>query len=104
MENFESFLPAFLRSVSGNEEITLVFLQELWPRIAGDELAQKTRPSAFHKKNLILEVPNVIWKKQLEILRKMFIRSINDFWKAPLVEKIDFKVRLEDKVVLLARK
>ena len=97
MENFQSLLPAFLRSVSGNEEITLVFLQELWPRIVGDELAQKTRPSAFYQRTLVLEVPNAIWKKQLQRLRKMFIRSINDFWKASLVEKIDFKIRLEEK-------
>ena len=92
MKRLDSFFPDFLRSIASNEELTLIFLQELWPQLAGKELAEKTTPVALQNKSLVVTVPSEIWAKQLRELRQMLLRSINGFWDFPLLQSIRLRV------------
>ncbi len=92
MQRVDSFFPDFLRSIAANDELTLIFLKELWPQLAGRELAEKTMPVALRKKELVVTVPSEIWAKQLHELDKVFIQSINDFWDYPLLASIRLSV------------
>ena len=92
MQRVDSFFPDFLRSIATNEELTLIFLKELWPQLAGRELAEKTMPVALRKKELVVTVPSEIWAKQLHELGEILVESINDFWEFPLLASIRFSV------------
>ncbi|MDA2926177.1 DUF721 domain-containing protein [Acidobacteria bacterium AH-259-G07] len=96
MKSLGSLLSNFLHSIASNEEITLIFLNELWPEIVGKDLALNSRPLALKDKKLILAVPSEIWKKELLALRHMLIKAINEYWKLRLVEKIGLEIRLID--------
>lgn len=82
------------RSIEGDEEVVMMFLKELWPRIVGEELARNTEPAGFREQVLRVQVPSVLWSSQLAGLRTMMIRSINRFWGAQLVESIEWEVDL----------
>lgn len=92
MRRLDSVFSDFLHEIASDEELTLIFLNELWPRIVGNELAKKARPVGLRNKELIVGVPGEIWQKQLDSLRQMLRQSVNDFWDLPLVEKIQLRI------------
>ena len=93
MESLDTLLANFLRRIASNEEITVIFLRELWPQIVGKDLASKSRPLTLKTKKLLLAVPSEIWQKELTELREMLLNAINRHWELPVVEEIDFVVR-----------
>lgn len=95
MQRVGTLLSGFLAQVSADEELSLVFLSELWPQIVGKEVAEKARPVALRKKRLVVRVSSELWKKQLDELRQVLVESINRFWNCPLVETIELRIRLE---------
>ena len=97
MQSIGSLLPHFLQEISSNTELTLIFLQQLWPRVVGDELAHKTAPLSLKKKTLVLAVPGEAWKQQLSEMRGMLIRSVNTFWDMKLLNRIEFQIHLKER-------
>ena len=95
MKGLVAFIPDFIRRTASNEEAALAFLRELWPRIVGQDLADKTKPTFLKNKCLTLEVPNTIWCAQLQDLTPLFITSINRYWNLKLVERIRLRVHLQ---------
>lgn len=95
MKGLVALLPDFIRQVASNEEAALAFLRELWPKMVGPDLAAKTEPSFLKNKCLTLDVPNAIWCSQLQDLAPLFVDSINRYWNLRLVERIRFRVHLE---------
>jgi len=94
MKGLVALLPDFIKQAASNEEAALVFLTELWPRIVGQDLAAKTEPILLKNKSLTLNVPNAIWRSQLQDLAPLFVDSINRYWNLKLVERIRFRVHL----------
>ena len=96
MKSVGSVLSHFLDRIASDEEITLIFLSELWPQIVGKDLASKCRPLALRDKRLLLTVPSEIWAKELTQLREMLVDAVNKHWDLSLIEKIDFEVRTKE--------
>ncbi len=85
-------LSGFLKTMASDPEITLLFLQELWPQVVGEELARKTCPLGLDENKLVLGVQGEAWKKELGRIRPLLIGSINRFWGMALVERIECQV------------
>jgi len=89
MQSAMSCVPQELvSSIARDEEVTLMFLKELWPHIVGEELARNSEPVGLSKKALRIRVPSALWANQLSGLRVMVIGSINKFWRVRLIETI----------------
>lgn len=96
MESLMSRVPSrFLLTITGDEEVAVIFLKELWPHIVGEQLARNSEPRALVNRVLEVRVPSPVWVKQLESLRQMMIESINRFWGVTMVETIRLKVDLK---------
>lgn len=91
MEGISSFLPGLLREIVSNDETILIFLDELWPQIVGNNLSLKCRPVRLTKKRLVIAVSNEVWKDELVGMRQMLIQTINQFWNVHLIEELKFE-------------
>lgn len=96
MKSVGSVLSLFLDRIASDEEIALIFLNELWPQIVGKDLASKSRPLALKNQKLLMAVPSEIWVRELTQLRQMLVHAVNKYWNLRLIEKIDFEVRSTD--------
>ncbi|MGH9339746.1 MAG: DUF721 domain-containing protein [Acidobacteriota bacterium] len=94
MKSVGSLLPQFLQNFEDNDELSLLFLEALWPNIVGDEVARKSRPLSLKNKTLLIGVPSQPWKTQLLDLQDVLIKSINDHWKSRLVAKIQLVLQI----------
>lgn len=95
MRKIAAVIPEVLREVSANEEVALIFLEELWYQFAGDSLAEKTRPHSLKNKILVVRVQDENWKDQLVHYRQVLKSSINEFWGIRLVNGIEFRTPAE---------
>jgi predicted nucleic acid-binding Zn ribbon protein len=94
MKPVGALLGEFLREVAKDEEVALIFLREMWPRIVGPELARETRPVALSKKSLVVAAATESWQKEVTRIRRLLVESINRFWAVRLVERIRVKTHL----------
>jgi hypothetical protein len=89
MQHIRSSLKiGFLRSIVEDEEVCILFLQELWPRIVGEDLGRQTEPYTLRRKRLVLKVPNQVWERQLSDFREMIMHAVNQFWGVSVVEAV----------------
>lgn len=86
---------SFLRSIVEDDEVCMLFLQELWPRIVGEDLGRNTQPCALKQKRLVLRVPNRVWERQLNDFREMIIHAVNQFWGVSVIEAVSLESRPE---------
>ncbi len=92
MKEVGSLLAAFLQEAARNDDVAVVFLGELWPRIVGEDLARATRPLELTRKKLVLGVVDAQWRRELLPMRGLLVESVNRFWKAPLIERITLRI------------
>ncbi len=90
MQHLASFFPALLRKASADPEVALIFLQELWPQLAGADLARKCSPQSLKKKTLIIRVHDPTWERELQSpqIQKLLLGRICAFWKRRIIERI----------------
>ena len=94
MKPVGSLLGGFLQKVAQDEEVALIFLREMWPRIVGPSLAGQVRPVSLAKKTLVVSAPSESWQKEIIRMRPLLIESINRFWSVELVERIRVQTHL----------
>jgi predicted nucleic acid-binding Zn ribbon protein len=94
MRETGQILRGILDSMTDRPEVLLVFLEELWPQLAGEELARHVRPMALSGGVLRLAVPDKVWAEQLKCLSPLLLSRINGFWGRSVVETIDFEFDL----------
>jgi hypothetical protein len=70
----------------------MIILKELWPHIAGKDLARKTQPLMIEKGTLSVSVVDERWEKQLKPSRRMLVDSVNAFWGKKLIDQIRLEV------------
>ena len=80
MKSLKQLIPSILRQVPDDPETRLVFLQNLWPKIVGPEVADKCRPKVLEGSNLIIHTPSDQWRLSLYEMRGLLVASINRFW------------------------
>jgi hypothetical protein len=82
-----------LKSTASRPEVVIVFIRELWPQIVGAELARNSEPVQLHGRTLVVRVEDAVWKSQLETLRALMIRAVNNQWGCVLIERIQIRLR-----------
>jgi hypothetical protein len=93
MRPISSLFSGWLREVTRDDQVALVFLIELWPQIVGDGLAQKATPVALDERVLTLSVPSEAWGNELSDLGRTIVKRVNTFWSHSLIRKVECKVR-----------
>lgn len=63
-----------------------------WPVAVGERIAAKARAVAVVRGNLIVEVEDAIWKKQLFSLRSQILRKVQDLVGADTVNDVEFRL------------
>ncbi len=92
MRPISSLFPGWLREVTRDDQVALVFLIELWPQIVGGGIAEQARPVALDKRILTLSVPSEAWGDELSDLGRTIVKRVNTFWSHPLIRKVECKV------------
>jgi hypothetical protein len=88
MKRLSSMLPGLLRSLNGNEDFMLAFLQEVWPKVAGRRLAEQAKVAGLKGKTLKLTVKGAVWQQQVQGLEGMLLAKIDRLWGKGLIERI----------------
>lgn len=96
MQSLGQILPEFLKEIVDDEELCLIFLTELWPRLVGERVARRSRPLSLRAKRLRVAVFNEGWGRELEPLIPGIIQSVNAYWRSTLIERIAFEFRPMD--------
>jgi predicted nucleic acid-binding Zn ribbon protein len=90
----KSLIGQFRKSPAWDEFLDLELLQKLWPVLVGESLAAVTRVSAIHGSTAVLDVPDLIWRKQLMRMKRKLLERINEPWGTPRITEI--AIRYED--------
>ena len=84
----KSLIAQFRRSPQWDEHLDLELLQKLWPSLVGDQLAAATRIVAIHGATVVLDVPDLVWRKQLFKMKGKLLHRINEPWGSPRITEI----------------
>jgi len=58
----------------------------IWADVVGEKIAKYTKPKGVHRRVLIVEVANPVWRQQIEFLKDDILKKMND--KLPEKRKI----------------
>jgi len=84
----KSLIAQFRRSPEWDEHLDLELLQKLWPTLVGEQLAAATRLTGIHGSTATLEVPDLIWRRQLFRMKRQLLQRINEPWGAARITEI----------------
>ena len=62
-----------------------------WRVAAGKKIAERTRATALVRGSLVVEVEDIIWQRQLSVLREYLLRNLEKALGEPLVTGLDFR-------------
>jgi predicted nucleic acid-binding Zn ribbon protein len=80
----------FRLSPNWDEQLDLELLQKLWPTLVGDTLASATSVTGVHGARVVVNVPDLIWRKQLTRMRPQLLAKMNAPWATPWIKEIAF--------------
>jgi len=63
-----------------------------WPSAVGSKVAAHTRALKMVRSSLIVEVEDLIWQRQLFVLRHQILKNLAARLGAPLVEDVQFRI------------
>jgi predicted nucleic acid-binding Zn ribbon protein len=87
---YRRMIANFRRSPNWDSQLDLQVLQNLWPTLAGPELASVTTIVALHGATVVLNVPDQIWRKQLMRMKGRLLARLNEPWPSPFITEIAF--------------
>jgi len=85
-----SLLASFRKSSNWDAELDLEVLRKLWPALVGANLATATHVTAIQGSRVVINVPDLIWRKQLIRMRPELLKRMNEPWATPWIEEIAF--------------
>ena len=85
-----SLVAQFRRSSNWDEHLDLELLQKFWPNLVGKQLATATRVTGLHGNTVVINVPDLVWRKQLYQLKKPMLKKISELWGDSRVTEIAF--------------
>jgi hypothetical protein len=89
VDEIGKLLPSLFRKQIGRAEPHLLeILIPLWPRIAGNIIAQHSQPALFASGVLTLHTDSATWGTQLRHLTEEIRTEINGFLGRPVVKKL----------------
>jgi hypothetical protein len=81
----------FMGKLSGPIEIDDL-ARAAWPMAVGKKVAARTRPARMVRTRLIVEVEDLIWKKQLFGLSRQILTNLERHLGPGIVEDLEFRV------------
>lgn len=63
-----------------------------WPLVCGREVAERSQAVAFNDGNLIVEVPDAVWRRQLQSFAARYVSGYEGLL-GPLVRNVQFKLQ-----------
>ncbi len=66
-----------------------------WPAAVGKRIASHTRAVALVRGNLVVEVEDAVWQKQLFYLRSHMIRKICEILGDAIVTEVEFRIAVK---------
>ena len=92
MDELIHALPKLLRAAGEAEEVAEAAAFVAWRRVAGEALRTSAVPFRLYRKTLVVAVPDVTWRRQLEEVARQLIFRLNSILGQPLVTYIEFRV------------
>jgi predicted nucleic acid-binding Zn ribbon protein len=83
-------IAAFRQSPEWDPTLDLELLQKLWPSIVGPELAAATTITGVQGSRVVVNVPDLIWRKQLIRMTPQLLARMNEPWATPWIQEIAF--------------
>ncbi|HEU5458838.1 MAG TPA: DUF721 domain-containing protein [Pyrinomonadaceae bacterium] len=85
-------LPTILRAAGDSEEVAEAAAIAAWKHAAGDGLKARAVPVKLENRTLTVSVADVIWQKQLNLMRGQLMFRVNTILGQPLVSSIEFVI------------
>ena len=63
-----------------------------WPLAVGKKIAARTRPARMVRTRLIIEVEDLVWKKQLFALSRQILANLERHLGQGIVEDLEFRI------------
>ena len=92
MDELIQSLPKLLRAAGEAEEVLEAAAFVAWRRAAGEALRAAAVPFRLYRKTLVVTVPDVTWRRQLEEAAGQLVFRINSLLGQALVTYIEFRV------------
>lgn len=83
-------IATFRKSPEWDAELDLKLLQQLWPSIVGSQLAEATVVTAVQGSRVVINVPDLVWRRQLVKMIPQFLARLNEPWATPWIREIAF--------------
>ena len=83
-----SLIAQFRRSPNWSDQLDLELIQRFWPDLVGEQLAASTQITALQGSTVVLNVPNLIWRKQLMHMKGPLLQKINMLWGGRKITEI----------------
>lgn len=87
---YRSMIATFRQSPNWDAQLDLQLLQRLWPTLAGPELASATKIVSLHESVVVINVPDLIWRRQLLKMKRQLLQKLNEPWPSPFITEIAF--------------
>jgi predicted nucleic acid-binding Zn ribbon protein len=73
-----SLIATFRRSPNWDEQLDVELLQHLWPTLVGDKLAAATSVTTIQGSTVVLNVPDLVWRKELVRMKRQLLQKLNE--------------------------
>jgi predicted nucleic acid-binding Zn ribbon protein len=83
-------IAGFRKAPQWDQQLDLELLQKLWPSLVGAQLAEATTVTAVQGSRVVVNVPNLVWRKQLIKMTPQLLARINEPWASPWIREIAF--------------
>ena len=85
-----SLIATFRNSPNWDAQLDLELLRKLWPTLAGENLAAATQVVAIQGSTVVINVPDLVWRRQLAQMKGQLLRKINEPWESHRITEIAF--------------
>ncbi len=88
--SIRTLISRFRQSRNWDVELDLMLLQKLWPGLAGEKLSSVTQVVAIQGSTVVINVPDLVWRRQLARMKPQLLRKINEPWESQRITEIAF--------------
>jgi hypothetical protein len=92
MDELFKALPQLLRAAGESAEVSEAAAFAAWRRVAGEAMRGCAVPFRLYNKTLVVAVPDVTWRQQLEKVSPQLIFRLNSLLGQALVTYVEFRV------------
>ena len=85
-----SLIAQFRKSPNWDSQLDLELIQRFWPDLVGEQLAAATQVTAIQGTKVVVNVPDLIWRKQLMRMKRPLLQKINEPWGSHKITEIAF--------------